>query len=57
MSAAAYAAVREKPLSPAHEKKHTPAWVSPETAELLSAAFDVVIASRNHLQCRLIREA
>jgi molybdopterin/thiamine biosynthesis adenylyltransferase len=45
MSAAAYAAVREKPLSPAHEKKHTPAWVSPETVERLSAAFDVVIAS------------
>jgi hypothetical protein len=44
MSAAVYAAVREKPPSPA-EEKHTPLWVSPETAELTSAAFDVVIAS------------
>jgi hypothetical protein len=44
MSAAAYAAVREKPPSPAQEK-HTPLWVSPETAELISAAFDVLIAS------------
>jgi hypothetical protein len=44
MSAAVYAAVREKPPSPA-EEKHTPPWVSPETAELISAAFDAVIAS------------
>jgi hypothetical protein len=40
---AAYATVLEKPLSPAQEK--TRPRVFPESTELISAAFDVVIAS------------